>query len=149
MRKNHTLLANLVISVFFIFGCTLCTPLHRNHFGEWKVNENGKNWSLILSKDGSALLVLNNQVFGGNDFELDGKSLSLRYEIDYSKTPIWLDFYVKEESTGSERKLSSIVRFLTDTKMEIRFNFDYPNSRLDSFDPNDHLNTGVFEKVLN
>jgi hypothetical protein len=149
MEKSTAPLTNLLSFVFCLVLFFNCNPKHCTHLGEWKTNDKGKNWSLILSKDGTALLVLNNQVYGGQDFEMEGKKYTLSYEIDYSKTPVWLDFFVKDESTGAVEKLTAITRFITDTKMEVRFNFDSPDNRLNGFDPKDTQNTGVFEKAVN
>ena len=139
---------------FFLFVAVLLVILDSCGFkspsynGEWKVRENGKNWSMVLSEDGTAFLILENQVFGGENFEVSEKKFSLAYEFDSSKDPNWLDFIIKDKDGSEVKRLKTSARFLTDDKMEVRFNFRDPEQRHMNFDPEDSINTAVFERVF-
>jgi hypothetical protein len=85
------------VTYLLVFALISCSKNRLEHLGEWKVNENGKNWSLVLSEDKTALLMTGNQVYGGENFEINGNKHSLFYEIDYSKNPIGLDFIIKKK----------------------------------------------------
>jgi hypothetical protein len=125
-------------------------PSKPDHVGEWKgVDSQGKQTSLILNGDNSAILINGNEVLGGVDFKLEDKKINVRYEVDYERDPIWLDlvFYGGEEDKEMGR-LFGIVRFLTETKIEYRIS-DVGNPRYYEFDSSDKDRTLVLDKVVN
>ena len=83
---------------------------------------------------------------GGNDLEIDGHKAELKYEIDYSKSPIWLDLitvvYGKDGQIG-EGRLKGIVKFLTDKKIEYRIGHNITDERPVEFDK---VNTEILDK---
>jgi hypothetical protein len=89
MKQLKNIKSLLLISVILILQS--CSNPNDQHIGEWKTTDNGKTASLILDKSNHAILVQDNQVIGGKDFETNGIKRDCKYEIDYSKNPIWLD----------------------------------------------------------
>ena len=139
---KHILILTLTI---LIFGCS---NSNQKHIGEWTGSDKGETGSLILNRGNSAIFVLGNQVLGGDNFEINGVKAILKYEIDYSKDPIWLDFVIYEEGQTLEKgRLKGIIRFLTNTKMEYRSNFDPSADRFTKFDSEDKEYTIVLDKV--
>lgn len=137
----------LVIAVFFILQ-SFSNPNER-HIGEWKgIDHTGMVSSLILDKSNNAILVQGNRVLGGKDFEMNGMKLECKYEIDYSKRPVWLDIIIYKSGTTQEKtRFKGIVQFITDTKIQYRVNFN--DGRYSKFDMLDKENTIVFDKVTN
>jgi hypothetical protein len=68
-------------------------------------------------------------VLGGPGYFLnDGKPGVCKYEIDYSKQPIWLDLVVYEKGQSVERgRIKGIVRFPSSNRMDLRMN-SMPNA---------------------
>ena len=123
-----------------------CSNNNKRIIGEWKGGDKGEIGSLILDKTQHAVIVLGNQVMGGKDYEVNGFKSECKYEIDYSKDPIWLDIVVYESGTAQEKvRLKGIIKFITDNKIEYRVNFE--GNRFDKFDPDDKENTLVFDRV--
>jgi hypothetical protein len=136
----------LIIATIFILQS--CSNPNERHIGEWKGTDEGKTASLILDKSNHAVFVSDNQVLGGKDFQMNGFKGECKYEIDYSKNPIWLDLVVYEQGKTQEKgRLKGIIRFITDNKIEYRINVT--GDRFDSFDPEDKENTIVLDKVTN
>lgn len=137
----------LLISVIYILNS--CSNFNERHIGEWITTDNtGKTSSLILDKSNHAVFVQDNQVIGGKEFEMNGKKGECKYEIDYSKNPIWLDLVVYEQGKSQEKaRVKGIMRFITDDKIEYRLNF--VGERFDKFDPDDKENTIVLDKKTN
>jgi hypothetical protein len=146
--KYLTIIKSLpLILLIFVLHC--CSNTYEKHIGEWKGESKGEVGSLILDKTKHAVLVIGNEVIGGDDFVIQGDKQGVcKYEIDYSKNPIWLDIVIYEKGKSEELgRLKGIVRFLTDSKMEYRIGFE--GKRFENFDPEDQENTIVLDKVTN
>lgn len=134
----------LRVSVSLIlYGCSSHTD--KRIIGEWK--NSSDNTDMILDDSNHVFFMRgNNQVDGGNDFKIDGHKAELKYEIDYSKSPIWLDMitvvYGKDGEIG-EGRLKGIVKFLTDKKIEYRVGNKITDERPVEFDK---ANTEILDK---
>jgi hypothetical protein len=130
-------------------GATTSKSVDERHIGEWKGTDyTGKSATLILDKSNHAVLVQDNQVIGGKEFELNKIKAECKYDIDYAKNPLWLDLVIYEQGKTEELgRLKGIVRFITDNKIEYRLNFN--GERFDKFDPEDKESTIVLDKVKN
>lgn len=125
-----------------------CSKPNQKHIGEWKGIDKGKTVSLILDNSSYAVLVQGNQVMGGKEFQINGIKADCKYEVDYSKNPIWLDLVVYEHGKSQEKvRMKGIMRFITDNKIEYRL--DFTGKRFETFDPEDKENTIVLDKVKN
>jgi hypothetical protein len=148
MKKLNLITPILYCLILFISSCggtdtktedgsTTSKSVDERHIGEWKGTDNsGKLASLILDKSNHGVFVIDNQV------------IECKYEIDYSKNPLWLDLVLYEQAKTQEiDRMKGIVRFITDNKIEYRVNFT--GERFDKFDPEDKENTIVLDKVTN
>jgi hypothetical protein len=144
--KNLNKISEIIV-VATIISLVNCSSENNRHIGEWKGTDNtGKTVILILNKTNHAVLVLDNQVLGGEEFEINGIKAECKYEIDYSKNPIWLDLVALEKGKAQEKgRFKGIVKFITDHKIEYRVNFS--GERFDKFDPEDKENTIVLDKT--
>jgi hypothetical protein len=122
MKKYILLAASLLV---IITGCN--TPSAKTTdkiIGEWKGMDKGMQVSFIFDKSNNAKFIQGNNVIGGGEFVKNGKKLELKYEIDYSNKPIWLDLVVYEKGANVEMgRKKGIVRFLSDNKIEYIINF--------------------------
>ena len=130
-------------------GATTSKSVDESHIGEWKGTDyTGKSATLILDKSNHAVLIQDNQVIMGKEFELNKIKAECKYDIDYSKNPLWLDLVIYEQGKTKEiGRVKGIVRFITDNKIEYRLNFN--GERFDKFDPEDKESTIVLDKVKN
>ncbi len=121
----------------------------QRHLGEWVGIHRGDTGIIILNSGNIAEFIFNNEVMGGDGFEVNGIKAVLQYEIDYTKDPIWLDFVVYEVGQEQEKgRIKGIVRFLSDTQMELRVSFDSSIDRFLAFDSEDTDNTIILNKVM-
>ncbi len=141
------------MSKFSVFGVLLFSlslfsfsnPNER-HIGEWRgTDSKGNKGVLILGENQKFLFKMNNDSLKSDHVEPDGRKVMLRYDIDYTRVPIWLDFVFYDKATNKEeRRLKGIVQFVTDNKMMLRVNFS--GKRDSVFDPEDSDHTIMLEK---
>lgn len=144
MKTYRTFKAILLLSITVILFS--CSNEKQRHIGEWKGTDKGQTGTLILDKTNHAVMVVGNRVIGGNEFEIDSTKLECKYEIDYSKDPIWLDIIIAEKGKPEKGRLKGIIRFITNDKIEYRRNIG-AGDRFDNFDTMDKENTLVMERV--
>jgi len=140
-----TYISILFFTLVFIF--TGCSNNEDKIVGEWSGLDRGEVFKLILDKNKEATLVSNNLVLGGKDFIVKGIKAQMRYEINYSKEPIWLDLIVYRNDKEETTTIKGIVKFITDTKIQYRLNLTPNGERFDGFDVEDKSNTIVLDKV--
>lgn len=137
-----------ILLIVFIIILQNCSYITDKHIGEWKGTDKGKTSSLILDENNHATLISENSVLGGEEFEIEGIKATMKYEIDYSKKPIWLDLVFYEQGKPKEKgRMKGIVRFITNNKIEYRLAFS--GDRYDNFDSDDKENTIVLDKIEN
>ena len=135
LAKKIRYIVLITTIVILLYGCSKNTK----HLGEWKSTT--ENTELILDNSNHATFIVDNKVTGGDDFILHGEKRELKYNIDYSKNPIWLDLIVtyKKNNQMYEARLKGIVKFLTDKKIEYRTNLDPDAPRPTGFDKGEIL----------
>jgi hypothetical protein len=125
-----------------------CHSKTERHIGEWSGASTGDDGSFVLREDHSAVLILGKHRIGGEVFKFHGTEGVFKYEIDYTKDPVWLDFVVLEKGTNKELlRMKSIIRFISDNRMEWRINLLNPTERFLEFDPKNGSNTLILNKV--
>jgi hypothetical protein len=175
MTKVTNYLFAFFITVSFLF--TGCSSNEEQHVGKWTSVDKttGESGWIVLEKDGNAIIELGETKMGGESWmENSGVKMKVdvKYEIDYTKDPAWLDFtiYFKEAIPADESvkwtpeqkqaveqrmakmnenpmKLMKIIKFISGTQMEIQSNGSNPNvPRPDSFDKESE-NYSLLEKV--
>ena len=141
--KLHEWKKSLVFLVTFI-GLN-CIAQEYRHIGEWR----GANGSLTLKNSGDAILIAGNNIIGGNGYKINNLNVDVKFEINYAKSPIWLDLVFYEVGKNEMGRFRGIVRFITHDKIEFRFNADpYGIRRFNTFNSNADFDL-LFERVTN
>lgn len=145
MKKQFLAIFLLLISSTII-SCNHTNQNTKLHLGEWKIPDKADK-----KGGGSVVLDENNYITPIFDDDVDKKDyynskLQFKYEIDYSKNPIWIDIIFYEKGTNVEKnRVKGIVKFITDNKAECRFSDFLKNDtdRPTEFDQE----TVVFDKI--
>jgi len=58
--------------------------------------------------------------YGGKDFVINGKRVSMTYQIFEETTPIQLDIILTEFESGKQKKMLCIAQFISDNKMRLQ-----------------------------
>jgi hypothetical protein len=105
------------------------------HIGKWNSKDKyGNIESIILDKNNFVIFIEKDKTYRGENFQIKGKNHMYKYEINYSKNPIQIDFIVYEKETNMEKyRIKSIIRFVDENKIELRnsmthSNLEYPTS---------------------
>lgn len=131
MLRKTASLAVLFLAISTLLAC--CGKIKQTqHLGEWSgVDNTGEVGRFVFQKDGTGKITQGNA------------SDSFRYEIDYSKIPIWLDLILTQD--GKEYRIKSIIEFIDRDKMRWR---TYHNEiRPTAFLLEDPKNTLVLTRV--
>ncbi len=142
MRRS---VLNLAVSAFIIVVLTSCATVSKKDgvaikkeddnirpyqlVGIWK----NENMSYTFDKDGYATITMGMQTIGGAG---KFKDSSLKYEIDYTQTPMTLDLvHFDTKNNRVRNRMAMIVKFITKDKIQVKtFNNDtYP----EKFEEND------------
>jgi len=107
---------------------------NNNLVGKWYgIDENGKPGSILFDTENFVTFTSVKNTYGGKEFELKGKFFIYKYNIDYTKNPIQLEYilYKKESKEGTaieDNRFKSIVRFIDENTIEIKTssNSKYP-----------------------
>jgi len=134
----------LLAALLSLAGCS--KSIDDKLAGEWTATDDtGDHGSMIFEKDHHVTLTMGNTVVGGASFEANGKKGECKYEVDESKTPMWLDLLVYVDGSKTEpTRLKGIARFVTDTKLQYRLSL--VGDRDTTFDAADAKNTLLLEK---
>jgi len=102
--------------------------------GEWNGTDYWNNKSdLIFTTEKNVSLTINGQKIGGKDFEVKGVKAELKYELDKSKNPIWIDLIAIETESKTEKgRILGVLKFIDDNNAEILLNFN--GERFENFD---------------
>jgi hypothetical protein len=132
-RMNKTKLLFLLFALCLVLLVFSCSKSPQDKIvGEWKGTDNtGETASLVFDEDGNAKMIQGNLVLDGQT--LGGK---VAWRLDASQDPIHLDLLVTP-SSGESRTLPMIVRFITDSKIQLRYAEDMV-SRPTGFLPSDN-----------
>ena len=99
-----------------------------NIVGKWKGVEGKEAGYFIFDKDGYAYMEMKGLKIGGKEFEMKGKKGSMKYEIDYTKSPMEIDFIVTIFDDNKTERLLCIAKKIDNDKMlfSIGFNGERP-----------------------
>jgi len=149
MKKSQWIIS--LLSILLGIAIFSCSSANKKHIGEWEGVSEGEMVNLVLDESMNAIMSGDGQeTLGGDDFYLqDGVKGFCKYEIDYSKNPIWLDIILSDENSNTEVKLLGIIRFLADNKIEYRMSPPFSTDRFDDFDQKGAGVTTFLEKVDN
>lgn len=132
-----------------LFISSLCSGQNNKHIGEWTGIDNFGNKSSIIFDENNFVFFKNkNHSYGGETFTVKNIDYTYKYEINYSKYPIRIDFILIEKEAKMEKlRVKSIIRFIDDNTIEIRNSDDkkYPKK----FTGKTSSHTIILNKVLN
>ena len=102
--------------------------------GKWEATDYLNNTSeFIFTEEKTALINIRGQRFGGTDFQINGKPVELKYRINDTKSPMWLDLIASEKESGTVLlKVKGIIEFISFNKAKILLNLD--NKRITYFE---------------
>ena len=125
MKKIKSIFSAVAASFLIVILGSFAPPGH-NIVGEWKGSDKtGKSASFILDKTNHLTMIMDGKVMSGEEHEVNGKKVEIKYEVDETKKPIWLDFVFYIDGVRDDTKTAKgIIRFVTDTKIEMRMDFD-------------------------
>lgn len=102
-------------TVFFcLFSFLIFNTYAQNtrHIGIWKGVDGDKTITLTLHKDGFFIMEAQGMVYGGKEFELEGKKMSTPYEIEYtSESPKFTIMMKNLETDEIESKMVGTITF--------------------------------------
>ena len=106
----------LLIAIPFL---SLTTINDRDQFiGKW-IDEKEKGF-IEFDEEGYVMLGSLDDPYGGKDFVIKGKRVSMTYQIFEETTPIQLDIILTEFESGNQKKMLCIAQFISDNKMRLQ-----------------------------
>jgi len=103
--------------------------------GTWQEIEEEDTIRLVFDSEGYAILNFNQETIGGKSYSMDGLECSLRYKLDLSKSPAWIDFVIISKEDNSEFDfMLGIIEFSDDsTEMKMCLDLYEGNKRPENF----------------
>jgi hypothetical protein len=130
LRERYSFVTVLLALSFLLIQCG--RTKQTQHIGEWSgVDSTGAVGNFVFEKNGTGKMTV------GDTFA------TCKYEIDYSKRPIWLGVILTQN--GQEVRIKMIVEFLDRNTMRLRTFFD--ESRPIEFLEKDPKHTIVLSRV--
>lgn len=127
--KKHTLIIFLLLIVQSVHAQNEMIA------GTWQEIEDEDTTLLIFDSEGYAVLNFNQETIGGKSYSMDGLECSLRYKLDFSKSPTWIDFIIISKEDDSEFDfMLGIIEFSDDsTEMRMCLDLNKGNKRPENF----------------
>jgi hypothetical protein len=143
LKNTFRALMALFISVLF----WSFTPPAHNIIGEWAgTDKTGKSAVFIFDKTLNVVMIMNGEKMDGHEHERDGHKVEIRYELNETQKPMWLDFTFYKDGVKNEKNTAKgIFRYLSDNKIELRMNFD-SDTRYEKFDTEDKESTVILTR---
>jgi hypothetical protein len=136
-----------------LFSCLTFSQTTPKIIGEWIGTDSWGNESkFIFSEDNYISMTINGEFIDGKSFVIkggkdDGKTAELKYNIDYSKSPVTIDFIaIKNENDKliEKGRILCIANFISDTEMMLLLNFI--GKRETNFDDSNKENMVILRK---
>ena len=116
------------------------------HIGSWKGTDKGMVGFISFNLQGYAVMVIEKDTIGGEEFIANGLKGKMTYLIDYNTNPKNIDIILTKIATKEEYRLLGIIDFTGDSEMKIRLNFN-SSERPKDFLPEGNDETIILEKV--
>ncbi|MBO3699208.1 hypothetical protein [Roseivirga sp. E12] len=116
--------------------------------GKWYggVPDENDNGYFTFDSDKFVTMVSGDETIGGRNYEVDGVTLDLKYEIDNSKTPANIDLVFYSGSTAFGR-LKGLIKMLDDDSFEIVMSSELTDPRPSSLTEVGSQKVAVFKRV--
>jgi hypothetical protein len=127
---------SIAIAAVILISLVSLTTRDFELIGKWKGQEkNGTVTYMDFDDEGYVSIRRNDEVMGGKDFKIKGKTFSMFYTTDFDKNPPHLDVTVTRQSTGAQRKMFGIIKVVNRNNIIISLtervrpeNFDGPEA---------------------
>ncbi len=100
--------------------------------GTWVGEAENEIGYMNFDSEGYAYFEVRGQIFGGKEFEYEGKKGSMTYEINKETDPIEVDLILTKLDSGEQKALLCIAHFID--KDTMKFAMGYDNIRPTEFD---------------
>jgi len=146
--KRHQYTFLLVIAVILAAtGCVSTQVVSRSaHVGTWEGIDDGDRGIITLNRNKTAVMQLGGKTYGGQDARLDGKPYVLRYKIDYSKKPMWIDFIMIGKDGMEMSRLKGIFTYLSKNQIMVCLSFS-PTERPLRFEETSYFDTIIMSRL--
>ena len=138
MKQNTLSLLSILLSFIMLSGCSSSTKSNKI-IGKWATDPtiSNQNGSFTFKDNNIVSFSVGNNLIDGEGFQANGKSFKLHYDVDYNKTPIEVTVTSIEQGGDNTKEnfANCIIRFNSDTEMEMMANFE--GQKFMDFDPTD------------
>lgn len=94
------------------------------HLGTWQGEDKGDMGQIILSSDGSAVFIHEQDTIGGNHYMINEMLVELKYTTDYTKSPYQINFYFEMADGTSVQFMKGIFHLLDPETMDLCADFE-------------------------
>ena len=146
--KRHQYVFLLVIGVILAAtGCVSTQVVSRSaHVGTWEGIDDGDRGIITLNRNKTAVMQLGGKTYGGEDARLDGQPYVLRYRIDYSKKPMWIDFIMVGKDGTEMNRIKGIFTYLSRNQIMLCLSFRAAERPL-VFEETSHIDTIIMSRL--
>lgn len=115
----------LLLTIIGLFIFSFHNTLDKSQlYGKWKGEDRGDIGYINFDTDGYAHFEIGGQIFGGKEFEYDGKKGTMTYEVHENTMPLQVDLILTILDTGEVNTLFCIAEFLNENTMKFAINFE-------------------------
>ncbi|WJJ97867.1 hypothetical protein [Algibacter luteus] len=132
----------LVLTTLMVSSFTVDNISDFSIVGKWQGVEGDEVGYFIFDEEGYAYIEAKGLKIGGKEFEMKGKKGSMRYEIDYSKSPMEIDFIVTIFDDNKTERLLCIAKKIDNDK--ILFSIGFNGERPIDFKENNEM---IFNRI--
>jgi hypothetical protein len=100
------------------------STLNKNILGKWVGTDKSEIGYITFKEAGEAYFEVGEQIYGGEEFEVDGKLFNMYYTSNFEVQPFEIDFVVTELDTKEVRKMICIGEFIDENSMNFAVGFD-------------------------
>ena len=132
----------LVLTTLMVSSFTVDNISDFSIVGKWQGVEGDEVGYFIFDEEGYVYIEAKGLKIGGKEFEMKGKKGSMRYEIDYSKSPMEIYFIVTIFDDNKTERLLCIAKKIDNDK--ILFSIGFNGERPIDFKENNEM---IFNRI--
>ena len=92
--------------------------------GKWVGEIENDKGAVVFQEDGYAFFELQGKIFGGKEFDVNGKKGSMTYAVDYTTKPINIDVFIILSDGGESKTMLGIAEIINDDQIKLIMAFD-------------------------